>query len=195
MRTSASLVALVALSGPALADYESEYDPIDGLGKCTSVDTGTAEKLRTVIAASTEMVTICVECDDVRPRRRDIATLTLQPFNGGALDTVLVDGAWIDLAQTFVKLDAKKLDPLQTNQYRGYSTAPFQNLALLVHCPVNGPVLRGLQEDVPAPIPVVTTTVETVVERDHHPNPILLLSLGALGGAGVLIAIRKLIAL
>ena len=193
MRTSASLVALVALSGPALADYESEYDPIDGLGKCTSVDTDAAEKLRTVLAASTAMVTICVECDDVRPRRRDIATLTLQPFNGGALDTVLVDGAWIDLAQTFVKLDAKKVDPLQTNQYRGYSTAPFQNLALLVHCPVNGPVLRGLQEEVPAPAPV--STVTTTVTEDRHPNPILLLSLGALGGAGVLIAIRKLIAL
>jgi hypothetical protein len=93
-----------------------------------------------------------------------------------------------------VKLDETKINPRDTYQYRGYSTAPFQNLALLVHCPVDGPVVRGLQDEVPPPVPVPVTTTrieEVVVERDRHPNPFLLVSLGAVLGAGVLFAFRK----
>ena len=176
---------LVALSGLASADEESEWDPLDTIGKCTAPDNSTAEALRDILAHTTAMVTICLECDDVRPRHRDIGTLRLEPFNGGTLNTVLVDDEGIDLAQTFVKLDDKQLE----NRFvtRRYSSAPYLNLAVLVGCRLYGPVLRGIRHaDPPAPvaappvpIPRVVTTETVVVERSTWVVPA---SLGLLAG-------------
>lgn len=184
---------LVALSGLAVADEESEWDPLDTIGKCTAPDNAAAENLRAVLAHTTAMVTICLECDDVRPRRRDLGTLRLEPFNGGTLNTVLVDGAPIDLAQTFVALDDTKLESRFIT--RRYSSAPYLNLAVLVGCPVYGPVLRGIRHaDLPvpppvaAPVPRITTTETVVVERG---NWIVPASLGLLAGIVLTALIRR----
>jgi len=199
-------VTLIAVPGVVAADYESEWDPIGGMGRCTSVDNASAERVRKVIASTTAMVTLCMQCDDVRPRRRDPRTLQIVPFNGGTLNTIHIEGHPIDLAQTFVMFDETKFDDLR---YRVYTSAPFKNLALLADCPTfNAPVLRGLHVDepeaeaarpplgpsslaLPPPAPVPSTTI--VVQQDDHVLVAAVASLCTLLAASLVFATCRLV--